>query len=278
MKRAGFSLRVHPAGLAALLLALVFGRSDAALAAALALLWHEAAHVLAMALCGLRGCAVELTPFGGIIDAPDLERLSPGKQFAVAISGCAASLALGLGCLTLAPVKPFWYFMTNLNLSLALVNCLPVWPLDGARAVLAAAARFGFAPVALKAMRCLSYLLAVALAALGVIGAWRGHVNWSLLLVGPYLCYAARESSVSSAVRMMRRARDARDKLDGGAILPVRAFACRGAPGRLALARHCVSSPSNAYRVFVITNERGALVSTLTEAQALDALFDEAME
>ena len=274
MSARGFCLRVHPAGLAALLLALVFGRSHVALAAVLALLWHEGAHVLAMLLCGVSRCEVELTPFGGMADATDYERLSAVRQLVIALSGVAASALLGWACLRYAPVAPFWYALACLNLSLALINCLPVWPLDGARAVLALASKLGCAPAALRVMRFMAYALAVALVALGLYGAWRGHVNLSLLLIGPYLCYAARQSAVSGGVRLMRQAHDIRRKLENGMPMPTRAYVCRGEPDQLTMARMLRRAPSERYHLLHIVDENGAVTDTLSEQQLADRLFD----
>lgn len=73
-------LRVHPAGAGMAGGMLLLAPSHVVLAAVAALTWHEAAHVAAMALCGVKHCVVELTPFGGMADAACYERLSPGKR------------------------------------------------------------------------------------------------------------------------------------------------------------------------------------------------------
>ncbi len=269
-----YSIRVHPAGLALLLLSLFFGSSGAVLAAALALLWHEAAHMLTMALCGVKRCEIELTPFGGVADAKGYELLTPLRQLASALSGVAASLAAGLVCVRFAPVSPFWEMLWRFNLSLALVNCLPVWPLDGSRAILALASCFGAAPLALKLMRALAYALAASVAALGVWGAYMGEINISLLLAGPYLCYAASEGALSDNVRMMRRAEAAGDKLRNGGILPVRALICSQKPNLLQIARLMRRTPAGSSCLMCVTSPEGKIIETITEKQMYDMIFN----
>lgn len=97
----------------------------------------------AMALCGVKHCVVELTPFGGMADAACYERLSPGKRRPPRWRAFWPSALGAWLCLRFAPDTPFWHALYLTNASLAAFNLLPVWPLDGARALLAAAERLG---------------------------------------------------------------------------------------------------------------------------------------
>lgn len=278
MKRRRFTIRAHPAGLALLLLALFFCESGAALAAALALVTHEAAHMLAMLMCGVKSCEVELTPFGGVADVAGYEALSPLRQLAVALSGVTASLISGLLCLRLAPVTPFWGMLWRFNLSLALVNCLPVWPLDGARAVMAAASRLGLAPLALRVMRALAYALSLALVALGVWGASVGQLNLSLILAGPYLCYAAGESALSGGMRLTRRMEAAGESLKRGAVLPARVLICGSRPDALGITRIIGRAPSQSYCLLCVASPDGDITETLTEKRMSDMILGGVVE
>lgn len=275
-KRMRLSLRVHPAGLLMLAMAFFFLRSDLVLAAVLALLCHEGAHLLAMSCTGVPACSVELTPFGGMADAACYERLPGWKQLFIALSGVAVSAAAGLLCVRFAPRFPFWYAFANMNLSLALLNCLPVWPLDGARAVMAIASRFGAEAAARRLMLWLAYVLSAAMVGLGLYGAWYGHVNLSLLLLGPYLAYAARESSVSSSVRRMSRAQSPAEKLAKGRVAPVRALACEGEPTPLMLTRLMARMPPQCFHMLhVIDHTTGKLLKTISEQEMAGILFSD---
>ena len=103
------TVRVHPAGTAWLGACFLMAPSHAVLAAVAALAWHEAAHVAAMALCGVKRCVVELTPFGGMADAACFDRLSPGRKAASSLAGVLASAVGAWLCFRFAPDTPFWH-------------------------------------------------------------------------------------------------------------------------------------------------------------------------
>lgn len=204
MKRR-FQIRVHPAGAGVALLMFLFLPSDQVLAAILALLWHECAHLLVMFFCGVRQCTVELTPMGGMADANRFESLSPARQAVCAASGVLGSAAAAWICWRLASDGGFWRCFLQCNVSLAMLNMLPFWPLDGARVCMAFAIRFCCENVMRRALSGLAIAGGVAMTLLGLYGAWHGIINPSLLLCGPYLCYAAHMGTIHERVRQLDR-------------------------------------------------------------------------
>ena len=268
------TVRVHPAGAAWLGACFLMAPSHAVLAAVAALAWHEAAHVAAMALCGVKRCVVELTPFGGMADAACFDRLSPGRKAAASLAGVLASALGAWLCLQFAPVAPFWHALYLANASLAAFNLLPVWPLDGARALLAAAERLGAERPAQRVLTGLAYALGLSMVVLGLYGAWLGHVNLSLLCAGPYLAYAAHASGVAQSVRRMQRAQDAARKLAGGRVMPVCAYACAGSPSRMVLARLADRFSGLRYHLLLVMDPgTGRIRESLTEGEMAQRLF-----
>ena len=269
------NVRIHPAGAALLGACLMLAPSQVALSAVAALAWHEAAHVGAMALCGVKECTVELTPFGGMADAACYDRLSPGRKAASALAGVAASALGAWLCLRFAPDTPFWHALYLSNASLSAFNLLPVWPLDGARALLAGAERMGVERPVQKLLTFLAYALSAFMVALGLWGAWMGHVNFSLLLAGPYLAYTAHACSVAQSVRSVQRAQDAKRKLAGGFAMPVRTFACAGPPSALTLARLAGRLSEMRYHMLLIIDPAdGQVRESLTEHELAQRLFE----
>ena len=191
VKRMKLRLKIHPAGAVLAALGLMLFPSAGMLAAAAAMLLHEGGHVLAMALCRVKECRIELTPFGGVADVPGFERLPGRQQCLIALAGVPVSAASAWLCLRFAPQTEFFRLFYRFSLGMALVNVLPVWPLDGARVLLCAARWFGREEPARRAMLWLSYLLAAGMLALGLAGVFQGRVNLSLFLLPPYLAYAA---------------------------------------------------------------------------------------
>lgn len=267
-------LRVHPAGAAWLGVSFLLAPSHAVLAAVAALAWHEAAHVAAMALCGVKRCVVELTPFGGMADAACFDRLSPGRKAAVSLAGVLASALGAWLCLRFAPKSPFFHALYLANASLAAFNLLPVWPLDGARALLAAGERLGMERPAQRILTGLAYALGLFMVALGLYGAWLGHVNLSLLCAGPYLAYAAHASGVAQSVRRMQRVQDVARKLAEGRVMPVSACACAGPPSRIALARLADRFSGLRYHLLLVVDPgTGRIRESLTEGELAQRLF-----
>ena len=217
-----FSVRIHPAGIAVMIAAVLFADSHTVLAAISALILHEAAHLIAMLLLGMNGCMVEITPFGGMLDAKRFELNPPWKQALAAISGIAASALAAYFSFAHLPDTMLLNSFFRANFSLAFLNALPLWPLDGARVIAALAVYIGLECNVKKLLSWLTIVAGTGLMLLGLYGVWKGIVNLSLLVIGPYLCYAARADMVSGT---LRRLEGAKGKLAGNALIPVSVWA-----------------------------------------------------
>src|SRR5260221_9352186 len=110
------------------------------------ILWHELAHSMVALHYGIPVVQIILYLFGGVAQiARDPER--PGQEFWIAIAGPASSMVLALmfGALSslrgLAGAACSW--LAVVNLTLALFNLLPGFPLDGGRVLRAILWRIG---------------------------------------------------------------------------------------------------------------------------------------
>ncbi len=216
MKR--ISIKIHPASLVLLAAVFLFADSHLALAALLALTLHEGAHLLAFVLCKIEGCRIEITPFGGMMDARTFERHPPWKQMLVSASGVCASGFAAWFCWYWLPDTLFIQRFFQVNLSLVFLNILPLWPLDGARVITAAAAYLKIDRPVKRLLAFLSVVFGMLVVIIGLYGVWRGIVNPTLLAAGPYLCYASR---LEMATARVRRLGSVEHKLSGGELLPV---------------------------------------------------------
>lgn len=259
-KRKNWSVRIHPAGAALLVLALLFAPSELVVAAIIALVWHEAAHAAVMFCLGVRRCSIELTPFGGMIDADGFETLTPWRQALCALAGVAGSVLGALCC----PANEFGVIICQMHLSLALINCLPAWPLDGARFLLAVCTAFDKENGMRKMLTYTSYLLGAVLAALGLYGAWIGEINLSLLVAGPYLAYAARQGTIADRIR---RLYSGKNKAKKHAILPVKWFASADEDIQSGFSRWIGQWTQNQYHMLCELDEHGNIKHLWTEAE-----------
>lgn len=229
MKRRGFTVKIHPAGAAVFAAAFLLCDSHLVLSTTAALLLHEGAHLLTMRLCGMRNCTVELTPFGGMADTRDFDAYPAWKRMLSSAAGVAASALAAWACLRWAPRTALWQAFFQCNLSLALFNCLPAWPLDGARVLAALAGCVGWEASVKRLLSWVTQAMGVTLAGIGLYGIWHGVINPTLLIAGPYLCYAARAEIVSDKVR---RLDGIGKKLNSHSVMPVAVWAGNGVTER----------------------------------------------
>jgi Zn-dependent protease/predicted transcriptional regulator len=109
------------------------------------LLLHELAHSLVAQARGLKVKAITLFALGGVSQIQD-DVTDAKTEFWVAIAGPIASLIIGFGCLAIAPglgwrrspgpptaVSAVFFWLGYINVSLAVFNLIPGFPLDGGR-------------------------------------------------------------------------------------------------------------------------------------------------
>lgn len=174
---------------------------------------HELAHLAVAAAvgCGPRGFS--LSPAGMSIQlAPGLAAI-PAAEIMVAAAGPLHHLiVLGLARLSapfVAALGPHWPFFVRANLSLAIFNLIPAFPLDGGRILRAALSYRLDSARATRMVTALGKYLALALAAAGSYLLVRGR-GPLLLLSGLYLLYHAprgQEYLLAGRFRLLARKR-----------------------------------------------------------------------
>jgi len=134
----GVRIGLNPLFLLVIGLSILFGRVREALLFLSVLLSHDLAHVLVALGYGATPEAVEFLPFGSRLELSGLEGI-PEAEVPVALAGPLHNfllLALGLLVGNWECVSgDLFDLFTALNLAMALVNLLPVFPLDGGRIV-----------------------------------------------------------------------------------------------------------------------------------------------
>ncbi|MBE5749489.1 MAG: hypothetical protein E7346_01300 [Clostridiales bacterium] len=104
---------------------------------------HELGHSFAAAGLGYRLNKITLMPFGAVASG-DIDGLKLKDEIKIALAGPLINLAIGLFFVATWWIFPEIYAFTDViaeaNLSLAIVNLLPVFPLDGGRVLSAVTA------------------------------------------------------------------------------------------------------------------------------------------
>ena len=171
---------------------------------------HELAHSLVARAGGLSIARVTLFVFGGVSQMQD-EPARPGHEFLLAIAGPGMSLVLGgigFGLLRVlgsaAPVitVPIRY-LAVINISVALFNLLPGFPLDGGRVLRALLwALTGDKLKATKWASASGRALGYGLVAVAVFGVLQGATNliW-LAVMGWFLAILASSAYRQQVIR-----------------------------------------------------------------------------
>lgn len=148
---------------------------------------HEFGHWSVILLAGGRVCALRLTAVGAEMTLDSEHPLSYAGEVAAALAGPAANLLMaGLSALG------GWYLFVGLNLCFGALNLVPVFPLDGGRAL-----TFALEGAELRGadriLRAASVVFSGALLGLGW-AAWRSMGNLTLLCTALWLMYKVMKS------------------------------------------------------------------------------------
>ncbi len=173
------------------------------LLSALVAIQHECAHAFASAKLGYKLNKIVLMPYGAVIDG-DLRGISFKDEIFVAICGPLCNLLTAAGFVALWWLTPTMYAFTDTacysSLSIALVNLLPAYPLDGGRILKCTLARAflkkrpeeGLAEKkAEKICRAVTLFFAVLFLVFFLLLCLRGSPNFSLLTFGVFLIVGA---------------------------------------------------------------------------------------
>ncbi|GAC1617711.1 MAG: site-2 protease family protein [Candidatus Acidiferrum sp.] len=173
-------------------------------------LFHELAHSVVAQHYKIRVVSITLFLFGGVARIAR-DPAKPSQEFNIAIAGPLASAFLAAAFLGLTLVFPYQEILGALatwlgwtNLSLAVFNLLPGFPLDGGRIFRAIV--WGVTKDYSRATRIAGgsgQLVAYGMIALGAWRAFRGDFvsgGW-LALIGFYLRNAAQESVAQVTIR-----------------------------------------------------------------------------
>jgi len=99
------------------------------------LLWHEAGHLLAAMLCGVKVKSCVITPYGGEIDFENPAVVPASSLLWIALGGPIATL-IGIGLAFFMP-ELLADKLVNVQFVLLTINVIPIIPLDGGRILLA---------------------------------------------------------------------------------------------------------------------------------------------
>lgn len=189
----GLSLGFHPLFFALGFYYAATGRIFVFIICTLTALIHETGHSIAAGSCGYRLNKIVLMPFGAVAKG-DIDGLKPADEIKIALAGPLVNLALGLFFVAFWWIFPESYAFTDVaaeaNFSMALVNFIPAYPLDGGRILYAIISEKTGAVKAFLICKALGGALGLMLFVLFIVSCFN-TVNVSLCFFAAFVVFGA---------------------------------------------------------------------------------------
>lgn len=161
-----FKLSIHPLFLIFASILVYLGYFYILLAYLVTIILHEFAHSIVASKLGYRLNHISIMPHGASLSGQS-NFFSMRDEILVAIAGPLMNVALAILCCSLWWIFPDTYFYTQqfvyANIMTAVINCLPIFPLDGGRVLLAILSKNGNRVKAIKNIRLTGIILSSSL-------------------------------------------------------------------------------------------------------------------
>lgn len=173
--------RLHPAFLVLCFILIAFSKFELLATSLLCVIIHEFFHYLTAKCFGYRLNLLTLMPYGAVISGE--ENLQSNDAFFIAIAGPLVNILMAVITVALWWMFPSIYNYTltffRVNISLAVFNLLPFYPLDGGRIVLSFARN---KLIALKRLRLSGVIGSFVFMVLFIISAFF-EINFTLGII-----------------------------------------------------------------------------------------------
>lgn len=156
---------------------------------------HELGHSIVAEKNGYRLDKITLMPFGAVVQG-DLEDVKPKDQIKIALAGPFINLAVGIFFVAIWWIYPESYVYTDLAVetcfSLAFINLLPAYPLDGGKVLSALLSLKLKKRKALAISKIVGVVFGIALFLLFIVTCFN-KINVSLLFFSLFIIFGAIE-------------------------------------------------------------------------------------
>ena len=184
-----FKISIHPLFLIFAEFLIYLGYFYILLAYLITIILHEFAHSFVANRLGYRLNIINIMPHGASLSGQS-HFFSVRDEILIAIAGPIANIVIAVICCALWWLFPETYFYTQqfvyANTITAVVNCLPIFPLDGGRVLLAVLGKNGNKISAIKKVRLTGIILSSSLIVCFFITVFFVP-NYTLLVFGSFL-------------------------------------------------------------------------------------------
>ncbi len=184
-----FKISIHPLFLIFAAVLIYLGYFYILLAYLITIILHEFAHSFVANRLGYRLNIINIMPHGASLSGQS-HFFSVRDEILIAIAGPIANIVIAIICCALWWLFPETYFYTQqfvyANTITAVVNCLPIFPLDGGRVLLAVLGKNGNKISSIKKVRLTGVILSSSLIVCFFITVFFVP-NYTLLVFGSFL-------------------------------------------------------------------------------------------
>ena len=156
-------------------------------------LLHELGHSFSAERLGYRLKSITLMPYGAVVSGED-SGLKAKDEIRIALAGPLTNLAIGTVFVAAWWLFPETYAFTDSaafsSFSIAAINLLPAFPLDGGRVLLAALSQRIARDKALKICKIVSVAIAAAVLGLFIVSLFSAP-NFSILFFAAFIVFGA---------------------------------------------------------------------------------------
>jgi stage IV sporulation protein FB len=199
----GVKFKIHPLFWVLGVALILIGEGYMFLAYIFTAVLHEYAHGIAAAYYNCRTRQITLYPFGAVLYG-EFSSLKPAEETIVALSGPLINLTCAVLFTALWWIIPELYLYTDVivmvNVSIALFNLLPVYPLDGGRILMGCLKIKTGAQKACKIVKIMGLLCCGVFAALYFLSVFFRQINYTFAVVAVFLLSSALEGSEEDAL------------------------------------------------------------------------------
>lgn len=249
-------------------IAIATGHLRETLSYAAAVVFHEFSHATVASRLGYTLTSLKIMPYGAALTG-EFETVKCRDEFLIAIAGPLSNIIFAVVFIALWWLVPSLFYYTEIyvsaNLFTALVNLLPVFPLDGGRATLAL--------LSLKVPRAKAYkAMRIAGGIIGVVGIIVAVVmfkalNFSYFTFLVFVLFSSLFPDKSAKYQRLFGMAHRMEKIRAG--LPVREIIIHKDATLIACSR---LMGANYYARFTLTNDRLETVATIGETELEELL------
>lgn len=242
----------------------LLGKGFALISYFIAVVMHEMAHAEVARRRGYSLVRVKIMPYGASLTGA-FEGVRCKDEVAIALAGPLSNICIAVVCTALWWLAPVTYFFTEpfvlANVFTALTNVLPIFPLDGGRAVLALLSCKLPRQKAYKIVRIFGYAACAAFTVLFSLSLWYG-VNFTFALMALFVLNGTLVPDKNSKYQRLYSMAFRSEKLKHGLLVRETMVAS-------SLTLHALTGmlSGSYYQRFTVVNERLEQVATVTETE-----------